>query len=67
MGHRPTPPHTSTHRQPDPRLLVNRFGQVGFWPKELWLPSSPDLNPWYFWVLATLEAGTNRVMHPNVA
>ena len=28
----------------------------GFWPKEIWLPSSPDLNPMDYSIWPTMEA-----------
>ncbi|QQP54749.1 Uncharacterized protein FKW44_007679 [Caligus rogercresseyi] len=37
-----------------------------FWPKGMWLSSSPDLNPLDFAVWDELERKTNKTPHPNV-
>jgi len=37
-----------------------------FWPKDLWPPSSPDLNPMDFGIWSILEQKACAVSHPNV-
>mgnify|MGYP000504172705 CR=1 FL=1 len=37
-----------------------------FWTKELWPPSSPDLNPMDFGIWSILEQKTCTVFHPSV-
>ncbi|QQP54862.1 Transposable element tcb1 transposase, partial [Caligus rogercresseyi] len=37
------PAHTSKAIQ---KYLENKLGSKGFWSKEMWPPSSPNLNPW---------------------
>ena len=39
---------------------------TGFWPKELWPPSSPDLNPMYFTIWSILESKACSSNHPNI-
>ena len=34
-----------------------------FWEKEVWPPSSPDLNPLDFFVWGVAERDTNRSLH----
>ena len=38
----------------------------GFWEKELWPPSSPDLNPMDFGLWSILETKACRTSHPNL-
>ena len=39
---------------------------AGFWPKELWPPSSPDLNPMDFAIWSILESKAYSSNHPNI-
>ena len=38
----------------------------GFWEKEFWPPSSPDLNPMDFGLWSILETKACRTSHPNL-
>jgi transposase len=38
---------------------------INFWPKDVWPPSSPDLNPLDFSIWATVQARVNVKMYPN--
>ena len=46
--------------------LATNWGSEAFWPKEMWPPSSPDLNPLDFWAWSTLQDDVNSKRHPNV-
>ncbi|QQP41925.1 Uncharacterized protein FKW44_016437 [Caligus rogercresseyi] len=55
------PSHTSD--------LCQKFrtaNMVHFWQKDMWLSSSPDLNPLDFAVWDELKRKINRTPHPNV-
>lgn len=39
---------------------------INFWPKEMWPPSSPDLNPLDFSVWAYVQAKAGKRQHPNL-
>ena len=39
---------------------------LNFWPKEVWPPSSPDLNPLDFSIWAYVQAKACKVQHPNL-
>ena len=39
---------------------------TGFWPNELWSPSSPDLNPMNFALWSILESKTCSSNHLNI-
>jgi hypothetical protein len=39
----------------------------GFWPKEIWPPSSPDCNPLDYYVWGVCERDINRTPHNNIA
>lgn len=39
---------------------------AGFWPKEMWPPQSPDLNPLDYSVWATVEESACKKSHPSV-
>ena len=39
---------------------------TGFWPKELWSPSSPDLNPMDFAIRSILERKACSSNDPNI-
>ncbi len=56
-----TPAHTSDH--------IQKFCQKNlsnFWPKNVWPPSSPDLNPLdYFW-WGVIEQKVNESPHSNL-
>ena len=38
----------------------------GFWEKEVWPPSSPDLNPMDFGIWSILEQKACSTSHPNI-
>ena len=38
----------------------------GFWPEELWPPSSPDLNPMDYSIWSILEANACATRHGNI-
>ena len=39
---------------------------VKFWEKDMWPPSSPDLNPLDFFWWGAIERKTNATPHPNI-
>lgn len=39
---------------------------LNFWPKEVWPPSSPDLNPLDFSIWAKVQAQSCKQQHPNL-
>ena len=39
---------------------------LNFWAKDIWPPSSPDLNPLDFSIWANLRARVNEHQHPNI-
>jgi transposase len=39
--------------------------RINFWPKDVWPPSSPDLNPLDFSIWANVQAKVNVKQHPN--
>ncbi len=51
------PPHTSNSTQ---KYLEDHIGKDNFWKKTQWPPSSPDVNPMDFSLLASLAAATTR-------
>ena len=56
------PAHTARTTQ---TLLADNF--ANFWSKDIWPPSSPDLNPLDFYFWARVEREACRVQHKNVA
>jgi hypothetical protein len=42
------------------------FENVPYWPKEVWPPSSPDLNPLDFSIWAYVQARACAQQHPNI-
>lgn len=54
------PCHTATKVQ---EFCRKNFAD--FWAKDLWPPSSPDLNPLDYAVWGVLEARVNKTSHPN--
>ena len=40
-------------------------GHLNFWPKDVWPPSSPDLNPLDYSIWANLQAKVNVKQYPN--
>jgi hypothetical protein len=55
------PCHTSRKTQ---KWLVDN--QINFWPKEIWPPNSPDLNPMDYSVWAHVARRACRTSHSNV-
>ena len=46
---------------------MGKLGSGGFWSKELWPPSSPNLNPLDYHVWTHVEARACAEPHPNIA
>ena len=44
----------------------SKRNMTGYWPKELWPPSFPDLNPIDFAIWSILESKTCSSNHPNI-
>ena len=55
------PSHTARKNQ-----AFCKANMAKFWSKEVWPPSSPDLNPLDFAVWGFLERATNKTSHPSV-
>jgi len=55
------PAHTSKRTQ---EWLATSLS--GFWSKDMWPPSSPDLNPLDYLVWGVLEAKACKTSHPSV-
>ncbi len=58
------PAHTSQLVQ---SFLTSELGEKGFWKKEQWPPSSPDLNPCDYFLWGIVERAANRTFHPNTS
>lgn len=58
------PAHTSNLVQN--WLMAKLVRPAGFWSKELWPPSSPDLNPCDYFLWGVLERRVNITSHPNL-
>lgn len=57
------PCHTSEAIQ---KYLVGRLGSRGFWPKDFWPPSSPNLNPLDYHVWTRVEEKACSRPHSNI-
>lgn len=55
------PAHTSARIQD-----FCKTNMAMFWSKEIWPPSSPDLNPCDFFWWGAIESKTNATPHPNL-
>ncbi len=58
-----TPTHTAATIQ---AYLATNWGLDAFWAKEMWPPSSPELNPLDFWVWGIVEAKACKKRASNV-
>ncbi len=58
------PAHTSKAIQ---KHLKNKLGSRGFWSKEMWPPSSPNLNPLDFSIWKHMESRACTVYHSNIS
>ncbi|QQP36876.1 Putative transposable element [Caligus rogercresseyi] len=58
------PAHTSKAIQ---KYLKNKLGSTGFQSKEMWPPSSPNLNPWISPSGSTLRTRLVVVYHSNIS
>lgn len=58
------PAHTCNAVQ---KYLTNKLGSSGFWSKDLWPPSSPNLNPLDFSIWTHVEREACATPHSNVA
>ncbi|QQP57256.1 Putative transposable element [Caligus rogercresseyi] len=58
------PAHTSKAIQ---KYLENKLGSKGFWSKEMWPPSSPNLNPLDFSIWQHIENKACGVYHSNIS
>ena len=57
------PSHTSNSTQ---TFLLNRLGSKGFWSKDFWPPSSPNLNPLDYHMWTGVEEVACAKAHSNV-
>lgn len=57
------PSHTSIATQ---AFLTEKLGSRGFWPKQFWPPSSPNLNPLDYFVWTHVEEKACATAHPNI-
>ena len=47
-------------------LIQNRLeDHINYWPKDVWPPSSPDMNPMDFSIWANILPRVNDYQHPN--
>ncbi len=58
------PAHTSKAIQ---KYLKNKLGSRGFWSKEMWPPSSPNLNPLDFSIWKHVESRACAIYHSNIS
>eukprot|EP00096_Caligus_rogercresseyi_P001597 TRINITY_DN1266_c0_g1_i1.p1 TRINITY_DN1266_c0_g1~~TRINITY_DN1266_c0_g1_i1.p1 ORF type:complete len:251 (+),score=39.61 TRINITY_DN1266_c0_g1_i1:1074-1826(+) len=58
------PAHTSKAIQ---KYLKDKLGSTGFWSKEMWPPSSPNLNPLDFSIWQHIENKACGVYHSNIS
>ncbi|QQP38904.1 Putative transposable element, partial [Caligus rogercresseyi] len=58
------PAHTSKAIQ---KYLKNKLGSTGFQSKEMWPPSSPNLNPLDFSIWQHIENKACGVYHSNIS
>ncbi|QQP51364.1 Putative transposable element, partial [Caligus rogercresseyi] len=59
-----TPAHTSKAIH---KYLENKLGSKGVWSKEMWPPSSPNLNPLDFSIWQHIENKACGVYHSNIS
>ncbi|QQP50248.1 Transposable element tcb2 transposase [Caligus rogercresseyi] len=57
------PSHTSDAVQ---KYIISKLSSKGFWSKEMWPPSSPNLNPLDYFVWTHVEQRACATSHPNV-
>jgi hypothetical protein len=57
------PCHTSKATQ---KYLKETLGSKGFWPKSMWPPNSPNLNPLDYHIWTRVESTACAKGHPNI-